>query len=854
MKTTLSITSVFVLIIGLYLLYTPAEMETSQTSTQEEEPDKAPDNYFYQQRAFPHGTINQKAFQQAHQQARAAIKANSRSSQGEWQQQGPFNVGGRVTDVAIHPTDHDIIYAGGSVGGVFKSTDAGESWTPVFDDAGNLSIGNIAIAKSNPDVVYVGTGEANGSATSGAFFGDGVYKSTNGGSSWESVGLEASNHVGRIIVDPTDEDRVFVAATGVLYGKNEERGLYRTMNGGQDWERIFYLNDSTACIDVAINPNNPNILYTVTWERIRYPWQRTYGGVNSRIYRSTDGGDNWQQLTNGLPDDDEDTGRIGIAICESQPNVLYASYTRNPITNTFFGLFKSVDGGTTWTRTNDGDLSSVFSSFGWFFGNVRVDPKNPDDVFVLGQSLYRSQDGGDSWEFATANMHVDFHGLEYANDDSDFIVIGNDGGLYISEDGGNVWDHKDVIPISQFYTAHVDFQNPERHYGGTQDNGTIRTLTGNTDDWERILGGDGFYVLVDPTDNQFVYAEFQFGNLRRSVDGGASFSNATNGIGDSDRNNWNTPVVLDPNNPSTLYYGTERLYRSVDRAASWIPISDDLSNGQHPSGSGSFATIITISVSPSNSDVIWVGTDDGNVQRTTDGGGDWLKVSDGLPERAVSRVAAHPTDEATAYATLSGYRNVDYQPHVFVTNDYGQSWTDISGNLPELPVNDIIIDTDLPSKLYVATDMGVWERTDAENNTWAPLGTGLPPSVVADLEFHQPTRTLIAGTFGRSMWDLQLEEPVNTQAPIAADNPLKIAPNPVVNQTQISWEMKESGQVELSLLDIQGRQVKSIASGDYPAGPQQIDLNIESQLAAGTYILRLESNRQIQTQRLLIQR
>ncbi|MFQ5447406.1 MAG: WD40/YVTN/BNR-like repeat-containing protein, partial [Saprospiraceae bacterium] len=513
-----------------------------------------PSDWMYDQRAYPHNHIDRLAYRDAFRQTKLARSEAQSRGANEWVPAGPVNIGGRITDVALDPVNQNIIYAGTSVGGIFKSADGGETWTAVFDDAGALSIGALAVAPSAPNTVYAGTGEANGSFSTGAFFGNGLYKSTDGGNTWINAGLENTNHIGRIAVDPQNADHVYAATTGVLYGKNEDRGLYRTFDGGQNWDKVLYLSDSTACIDVAINPQNANIVYAAMWERIRQPWGRRYGGPTSGIYRSLDGGENWEQLTDGLPSSDAETGRIGIAVAPSAPNVVYACFTTNAVTNVFNGVYKSTDAGSSWTHVDDGSIANVFSSFGWFFGNLRIAPDDPGKVWCLGVPLYHSQDGGVSWSNVTSGMHVDQHALEFHPLNPGFMVAGNDGGLYISQNGGESWSHVEVLPITMFYNADINYQAPEQLFGGTQDNGTNRTPAGATDGWEKILGGDGFHVLVDPADPQYVYAEYQFGNLFRSDDGGNSMSFIFNG-GNDDRTNWNTPIVFDPSDPATLYYG-----------------------------------------------------------------------------------------------------------------------------------------------------------------------------------------------------------------------------------------------------------------------------------------------------------
>jgi len=814
-----------------------------------EEEEKTPYDYMYNQRAYPHNHIDENAYFNAVRQTQTAKNQAVNRNDLEWELAGPINIGGRITDIALHPTDQNIIYAGASVGGIWKSEDQGTTWAPIFENEGVMSIGDIAVSKSNPNVLYVGTGEANGSATSGAFFGNGVYKSTNGGDTWTHMGLENSQHVGRITVHPTNPNEAYVAAAGSLYSKNDDRGLYKTTDGGDTWEKILFISDSTSVIDVVMEVGFNTIIYAATWERIRRPWQRSYGGITSGIWRSVDGGTTWEEMTNGLPNDDPNIGRIGLAIAPNTGGLVYATYTTNPITNTFQGLYRTTNAGGSWQKMDDDPyIGDVFSSFGWFFGNVRVSPADDTKLWVLGQILMQSDDSGEGWTQIAQDNHVDNHGLEIHPENPDFIVSGNDGGVYISQDGGVNWSHVETLPITQFYECEIDFSEPERIYGGAQDNGSMTTLNGGLDDWARFLGGDGFHVLVNPQDNTYVYAEFQFGNLFRSTDGGNTYQFIYNGL--DDRTNWNTPVVFDPSNPETLYYGGNRLHRSENHGFDWDVVSGDLTDGLHPSGSLSFGTITAIAVAPSNSDYIYVGTDDGNIQVSTIGGIVFTNISDGVPDRHVTEVAVDHEDENIVYATLSGYRLNDYQPHVLKSTNAGQDWEDISGNLPEIPVNDIIIDPEYNDTYYIANDLGVWFTKDGGEN-WEILGTSLPTTVVNDLDFHLPTRTLLAATFGRSMQKIDLTDLfVSTNSTEKPPNSIQIFPNPVNEVATIQLELVAPTTVTIELFDLTGRKIKTISESQLVGGEQQIKLDM-TDLASGKYIIRMMSEAEILTKKVV---
>ncbi len=722
-----------------------------------------PHDWFYQQRAYPYATIPPGKHLQAiksAQEHRELAKSIRGGQAITWTEAGPTNIPGRITDLAIHPDHPNTVYAASAAGGVFKSTNLGATWTPIFDDEGTLSVGAIAIHPDNPSILYVGTGEAN--SASDTYEGTGVYKTTDGGSSWTHMGLDSSYHIGRILIDPLRPETVFVAVGGRHFGSiNPDRGLYRSINGGATWNQILYVSDSTSCIDVALHPTTGTMLAAM-WEKVRYiDIYKIYGGITSGIYRSTDFGDSWTLLnsSNGLPDPADSISRIGVTI-DPGSGTAYASYI-NLNTYDLLGVYKSPDLGLNWTRTNDGVLEYEFGGFGWYFGQIRVAPNNPDIVFVLGVSLWRSTNGGLSWQDVTGATHVDHHAMFIMPDDPYKVYDGTDGGVNYSTTMGSSWTVFANMANTQFYAINIDPQQPQRLYGGTQDNGTLRTLTGALGDWDHILGGDGFYTSVDPRNSNVIYAEYQWGNLRKSTDGGNSWDYAMNGIDyGGDRQNWNTPVVMDHANPDVLYYGANRLYRTANGAANWTAISNDLTGGPYPD-KPTFGTITTIDASRSNPQVVYVGTDDGYVWVTPDGGSTWNQINSGLPNRWVTRVTVDPYDAGIAYVCISGYQWSDPMPHVFRTTNTGQSWTNISGNLPDAPVNDLVVDPAATSRLYVGTDVGVYETYDL-GGSWTFITGGMPIANIHDLAFHIPSRTLVAGTHGRSMFKTYLECPDST--------------------------------------------------------------------------------------------
>jgi len=722
---------------------------------------RRPNEWFYKQRAYPDTEIPADKPMRAVRQAIAQRQAMSAAAQAvTWSLIGPTNIPGRVTDIEADPTNTSVVYVASALGGIFKSTDGGTTWGATFDVSGTSSMGNIAINPQDPNVIYAGTGEANGAGDT--FDGTGIWKSTDAGASWTQSGLPNSYRIGRVVVDAHRPETVFAAVNGKLFGSNPERGVYRSTNGGATWEQKRYVADSAGCIDLVYDPGSQTLI-AAFWERIRDPSRRKIGGLYSSVWRSTDAGDTWLNLSGTvLPAMSTDVGRIGLSL-DTTSGVVYALYS--DAGGVFSGLYKSTDLGATWGPLPATGLSNLNGSWagGWYFGQIRVVPGYPDTVYALGLEMYRSTNGGSTWAPITGIMHVDQHALYIDPGNVGHLYAGNDGGQYASFNGGNSWSGPGIMPNTQFYDIAIDPGDPVAVYGGTQDNGTNRTLTGIPNTWDHILGGDGFYVVIDHSNSNVVYAEYQNGVLNKSTDRGASWSSAMAGIPyGSDRHNWNTPVVMDPSNPNVLYYGSNILYQTTDAAASWAPISGDLTKGAHPGNLG-LGTISTIDVARSNTQVIYVGTDDGNVWVTLDGGTNWTQINTGLPDRWVTRVTADPFDDAIAYVALSGYQEGEVGAHLYRTTDHGANWANIEGDLPNASVNDLLVDFADTQTLYAATDVGVYLTNDL-GTTWMPVGTGMPIVPILDISFHNATRKLAAGTHGRSIYVTTIDCPTITDA------------------------------------------------------------------------------------------
>ena len=776
------------------------------------EPRMFPSDHLYAQRSFPHGIIDKKAYIKAARER--SHNTALRSFDKPWTEQGPFNVCGRITDIEMPSDDTSVIYAGAASGGIFKSEDRGANWRPIFDEAMTLSIGDLAIDKENPQIIYAGTGESNAGGGSLAYDGLGVYRSDDGGETWAHRGLENAGSIGRVVIDPNDSDRVFVGAMGALFTNDSTGGVYRTEDGGNTWEQMFFKSDSTGAIDLAIHPQDGNIVYAAMWERIRRPYNRQYGGETSGIYKSIDGGDTWQELTNGLPTAASEKGRIGIAISESDPDILYTLYA-DQIGN-LQGVYRTDDGGDSWEATSTNGIIDI--SFMWWFGKVTINPNDPDDVYVTSLTMSRTTDGGNSWSGVFDNAHVDQHSLFVHPLDGDLVLNGNDGGVYLAnpDDPSNA-TYLNGMSNFQFYTCEINPHSPDILFGGSQDNGT--NVFDGVDTWVRILGGDGFRVQVDPTEPLRLYAESQRGNIAASINGGQSFFSATSGL--TGVRNWNCPLVLDPNAPHTLYTGGQRLHRSTNNAILWEPISPVLVNEDNPTGNLTFGTLTAIDVSRHTSNVIYVGTDDGHVWVTQNFGLTYTDISEGLPERWITHITHDPFLESGVYVTVSGFRFGESASQVFYSADFGSSWESIGSGLPDIPCNDVIADDVLEDVIYVATDVGVYVSED-RGDSWAPLGQNLPNVPTLDLDLEG--RLLAVATYGRGMFTYELPE---LSAVDNVTNPsIAVYPNPSSDFINIQ---SEQPVLESKVYNELGQEVMII-----PTGQTRVDI---SSLRPGMYFM-----------------
>jgi photosystem II stability/assembly factor-like uncharacterized protein len=708
-----------------------------------------------------------------------------------WRSIGPAEMGGRTVDIAAIPGDPLTVYFATATAGVWKTDDGAITWRSVFETGGTLSTGAIAIAPSDRNVLYLGTGEGN--PRNSTSIGDGVYRSTDAGETWASVGLGDTERVSRIRVHPHDSETVFVGALGHLWGPNEQRGVYRSRDGGGSWERVLYVDENTGVADLAIDPANPRILYAAMWDFRRRPWTFRSGGPGSGLYRSVDGGDTWDRLNDsaeGLPAGE--LGRIGIAIAESSPNRVFA-------------IIESEEDGVLWKSEDRGDSWEVVSRSGqigarpFYYHDIRVDPTDENTLYALAGGLSKSIDGGRTWTRIAANIHGDHHALWIDPLNPDRLINGNDGGFHFSPDGGETWEFSNTVPLAQFYQIAADNRTPYTVCGGLQDNdawcGPSRTLNvaGSIQNyWHEIIGpGDGMYVQFDPRNPDLAFANTQGGNFFRvdlSTGEARSISPypvASSGLAAGAheyRFNWNAPIHLSPNDPDVVYVGGNVLFRSGNAGQSWDVISPDLtradperlgvSGGLTPDNTTAeyHATIYTLSESPVEPGVIWVGTDDGNLQITRDGGDTWTELSPGvgIADGAwVSRIEASKHEAGVAFVSFDRHREDDMAPHVFATEDYGATWVDIDEGLPTPGyVHVVREDTRVSGLLYVGTETGVWFSaapaggSAAEGRRWVSLRLGLPPVPVRDLLVHPRDNDLVIGTHGRGVWILDDVAPV----------------------------------------------------------------------------------------------
>lgn len=776
----------------------------------------------------------------------------------EWRSIGPANMGGRNSDIEGVPGNPAIVYVGSSSGGIFKTTNGGTTWTPLFQREHTISIGDLALEPGNPDVVWAGTGESN--TRNSVSFGSGVYKSHDGGKSWQHLGLKETERISRIVINPHNPNIVYVGALGHAFGPNEERGVYMTTDGGKTWQKTLYIDREHGVADMDIHPSNPNVIYAGMWNFERKPWTFRSGSEQGGVFKSIDGGRTWKKVTEGLP---KLMGRIGIKVAPSNPNVVYVIVESKEGT-----LYRSDDGGETFRQVsrNPGIVSR-----GFYYTDMRVDPENENRIYSIATMLSVSIDGGRSFRSITGRTHIDYHALWIDPKNPKRMWQGQDGGIAVSYDQGETWEYKNNAPMGQFYQIHADNRQPFYYVmGGLQDNGSwsgpSRTREPEgimNDDWRMVSFGDGFYMFNHADDPELYLSESQGGNIvltdmrtreqqlvRPWVGGGGPAANQKY------RFNWNAPAVLSPHNKNTVYLGGNILFKSTDFGKTWTKISDDLTTNdpakqKEAGGPISFenstaeyhCTIISLAESPVKPGMIWVGTDDGNIQLTNDGGKTWnnlIKNVSGIPANSpVSHVEPSRANADVAYISFDRHMFDDFRSYVFKTTDSGKTWKNITGNLPDKGYVQIVReDPKNPNLIYAGTEIGLYASYTG-GDKWIPLNLGNLPNVsVHDIVIHPRENDLIVGTHGRSIWVFDDATPIQQMsAEVAASDShmfdirptlrfttrftrygigdaLYNGPNPTYGAL-ITYHLKEKPnaqtKVSMEILDSSGKVIRQIA-------------------------------------------
>jgi len=694
----------------------------------------------------------------------------------KWKALGPKVQGGRIESIECPAPGSSTIYVGVGAGNLWKSVNNGTTWEAIFENESAFAIGDVSIAPSDSNIVWVGTGEVLMARSS--FAGTGVFKSVDGGKSWRNMGLTDSHHVARVLIDPEDCDTVYVGALGHSYTYNEERGVFKTVDGGQSWEKVLYISEKVGVVEVLMDPEDRRTLYAVAWERDRKAWNNVESGEGSGIYKTTDAGATWERLEGGLPRG-ENVGRFGIAIAGSDPKIVYALLDnramrpegKRPVMGE---VYRSADKGRTWNKMNEDFLPATI---GYDFCLVRVSPDDVNEIYICGNVLLRSKDGGRGYERVggkvihllpskAKSVHVDNHAMWIDPSNGDRLLLGTDGGFYMSYDRGATWLHFNNMPIGEFYAIVLDHDEPYKIWGGTQDNGSLygtskEGLIEGVETWTHVVGGDNYFTRVDPTDENTIYYEYQFGGLqRRDLRAGKNKGIKPKAKKGEERlrYNWMTPYIISHHNPFTLYCGSNKLFKSINRGDGWRAVSGDLTTNPGPEKQGDvpYGTITTISESPVKAGMLYVGTDDGNIHVTSDDGVGWTKISDELADKWVSRVVASRHEAERVYATLTGYREDDFGAYVFVSEDSGGTWEAIASNLPGESVNVIREDPNDGDILYLGTDLGIYVSLDG-GGKWESLCNGLPTVSVHDIAIHAGEDELVIGTHGRSAFVLDIK-------------------------------------------------------------------------------------------------
>ncbi len=804
-----------------------------------------PNEDFFNARNYPETTFDYKSYFKDIDKLRST--SDQKVLEGEWVDQGPGNIGARINSMAINPNDENEIYLGYARGGLYKTVDGGQNWTDVFREFSYLGISSVVFDPSDSNTVYIGTGDKNISHYPG--IGNGVYKTTDGGQTWTHLGLSDASIISRVAIHQQDPNIIYASSMGIPFEKNNDKGVYKSLDGGSNWEQVLFVNDSTGIIDMKVAPGNSDIIYATGWNRIRNNNISKVSGPDAKIWRSMDGGSNWEILENGLPEGE--FVRIGIDLFGEDGSTIFAVYSARGDNEfcsnggiNFYGIYKSTDFGDTWERTEDGldnGLDCSFTGgFAWYFTDIVINPNNEDDICLSGVYMMRKDPSWGGWRnmiwevFEGEFPHVDFHDMVFVGDN---LYAATDGGAYrYNEIGG--WVDIENIPTNQFYRTSYNPHEPNLYYGGLQDNGVVGGSEAIFNEWFRISGGDGFQILFDPEDPNIVYTESQNGALRVSTNGGQDFTGFSQGL-EGDRN-WDMQYIISTATPGILFTGTDRMHRhDLPLESDWYAISEDLTDAENDPLGFYEHNITCLSESAINPDILYCGTSDGFVWVSEDFGGTWNKITDNLPRRWISDIKPSPSSERTVYVSVSGYKNNDFTPHIYRSDNAGENWQSISSNLPNFAINDIYI---LPNTndevIFVATEVGVYATVNAGEN-WERLGNDFPFIQCLDMEFNPVKNQLIVATYGKGLRTFDLSQlEISSNENIFSHDLLAITPTISSDYIFLSTQGKFD---KLSIFDAQGRFIKLL-------GEESSEINI-SELEPGMYFLMAEKDEEVQTKR-----
>ncbi len=781
---------------------------TTSDSKTEKPISTVPNNGYFDQIIGQNGMdvdVFRKGLEIAQQQA----KQNKiyRDTEGEWTVQGPGNLGGKVDAIAVDPTDEKIIYIGFGVGGLYKTIDGGNTWNSIFDDNIFTAVYTITIDPSDHNVIYIGTGDL---SNSGAFFmGNGLFKSTNGGDSWTHIGLEENGTVTKILVSPTDPNTIYASTMGYVRRKNLNQGVYKTIDGGATWTQSLFVSDTAGVVDMVMDPNDADVVFAAGYNRYYTSYKARLSGLNSKIYRTSDGGNNWTIIEDKLPQ--FELSRIGLAIYPSNPAKVYAVYTG--LDYQVHSIYRSDDAGVHWDSLSTAGLEDATAGFGWYFGEIWVNPTDPDDVFIGGVELWRTKDNGENWTKTTPDwweyiVHSDMHAMAFTP--SGKMILGTDGGLYRSEDDAFSWTDIENIPTNQFYRTYYDPNNPNDYWGGLQDNGTTVGNKNNINNWDRVWGGDGFLMQLNPYNENSGYYSTQRGNIVKLSK--AEYINVKEYFID-DRTGWETPYFLSEFDTVNSYYGTYKVYNGRDKGEfnfSVNAISEDLTDGPIPPER--YHIISNIAESPIKEGLLYAGTSDGNVWYTNYSvfaPEDWQRIDKFDNDYYVSDIEGSPTDENSIFLCQSSYLKDDFEARVYKTTDMGDTWTSIAGDLPPVNVREILIMPDADDQyIFIANDAGVYVTLNGGEH-WERVGTNMPSIPVFDLVYNVVNNQLVAATYGKSLMTYDLGNIKVANEEISSrkkSDKIKLAPNPAADIVTVSFrKIEPTKMATLVVLDLSGK-------------------------------------------------